>query len=220
LTSIVYGGDKFVAVGDGGSVLTSIDGEQWVIGSSVTSKPLLDVEYGNGRYVATGGGGAILTSRDGLQWQAQVSPATATLRSIVYGNQIFIAVGDAGVSVASIDGTNWMRHVLVTTPQESLSSIAYGSGKFIASSSASVWLADLGAGIVDAPALGQDRQFMFSVIGAIGQVYRVQATTALGAGDWSEIGSLTNIQLSMPFTAPKEDQRPYTFYRVLRATDE
>jgi len=51
-----------VAVGDGGTILTSPDGVSWTERDSGTSNWLWGVTYGNGTFVAVGDYGTILTS--------------------------------------------------------------------------------------------------------------------------------------------------------------
>jgi hypothetical protein len=53
-----------VAVGKGGTILTSPDGVSWTARASPTGNYLFGVTYGNGLFVAVGGG-TILTSRTG-----------------------------------------------------------------------------------------------------------------------------------------------------------
>ena len=59
---MAYGNSLFVAVGDGGVILTSPDGVNWTARVSGTYNSLFGVTYGNGTFVAVGDGGTILTS--------------------------------------------------------------------------------------------------------------------------------------------------------------
>jgi hypothetical protein len=70
---VTYGNGLFVAVGDGGAILTSPDGVTWTPRTSGTSNTLFGVTYGNGLFVAVGDGGAILTSPDGVNWTPRTS---------------------------------------------------------------------------------------------------------------------------------------------------
>jgi hypothetical protein len=72
LNGVTHGNGLFVAVGEGGTILTSRDGVSWTQRTSGDNL-LLGVTYGNGLFVAVGGGGAILTSRDGVSWTARTS---------------------------------------------------------------------------------------------------------------------------------------------------
>jgi hypothetical protein len=62
LNGVAYGNGLFVAVGDGGTILTSPDGVSWTQRTSGTSNQLNGVAYGNGLFVAVGWDGTILTS--------------------------------------------------------------------------------------------------------------------------------------------------------------
>jgi hypothetical protein len=62
LEGVAYGNGLFVAVGDGGTILTSRDGVSWTRRTSGTSNQLEGVAYGNGTFVAVGWYGTILTS--------------------------------------------------------------------------------------------------------------------------------------------------------------
>lgn len=66
LWGICYEGKQFVAVGEGGTILTSIDGATWTLQKSGTSTWLTAVCYANGLYVAVGDNGTILSSVDGV----------------------------------------------------------------------------------------------------------------------------------------------------------
>jgi hypothetical protein len=62
LYGVAYGNGLFVAVGDGGTILTSPNGVSWTEQASGTSNSLYGVAYGNGTFVAVGKDGTILTS--------------------------------------------------------------------------------------------------------------------------------------------------------------
>ena len=62
LEGVAYGNGRFVAVGNGGTILTSPDGVNWTRRTSGTRSWLGGVTYGNGTFVAVGEEGIILTS--------------------------------------------------------------------------------------------------------------------------------------------------------------
>ena len=95
---------RFITVGSGGGLLTSIDGIAWVSEQSGTDRWLDNITYGNGIFVIVGEDGTILTSPDFASWTAQ-SPVTASeLNSIIYTNNQFVAVGQTGTILTSPDG--------------------------------------------------------------------------------------------------------------------
>ena len=68
LQAVTYGNGTFVAVGEYGTILTSIDGKEWVRQDSGTKHFFSAATYGNGTFVVLGDGGTILTSKDGRAW--------------------------------------------------------------------------------------------------------------------------------------------------------
>jgi uncharacterized membrane protein len=98
LFGVTYGNGLFVAVGDGGVILTSPDGVSWTRRASGTSEWLRGVTYGNGLFVAVGLGGTILTSPDGVSWTRRTSGTGNPLIGVTYGNGLFVAVGEAAPS--------------------------------------------------------------------------------------------------------------------------
>ncbi|MCL2231128.1 MAG: hypothetical protein FWC01_08525 [Treponema sp.] len=121
INQIVWGKDKFVAVGQNGIIMNSPDGINWTIVAEETSgfnsgmNPGLDgLTWGNDVFVA-GGAGQIIYSFDGVTW-TPVEADQNVFRSgrtvygidnIVFGNNIFIAVGSR--MGKSSDGINWTR---------------------------------------------------------------------------------------------------------------
>lgn len=114
LMAVTYGGDRFVAVGYNGTVLTSVDGAEWL---QAVVDPLLDlnsVAYGNGRYVAAGAGssgGAVLVSVDGRSWTRQADLPAPTVVTVAFAGGLFgIATADdqgRTLFYTSADGTAW-----------------------------------------------------------------------------------------------------------------
>ena len=81
-------------MGDG-SVVTSVDGVDWVQRYSAVWS-LYGLTYGNGQFVAVGLGGTIVTSTDGATWVPRRSGTGTWFLGIAYGNGHFLAVGDNG----------------------------------------------------------------------------------------------------------------------------
>lgn len=73
---ITYGGNKFIAVAEGGvnsRSAYSTDGANWTVGSGVPNNSWQGVAYGEGKYVAvanSGTGNRVMTSSDGQSWQS------------------------------------------------------------------------------------------------------------------------------------------------------
>jgi photosystem II stability/assembly factor-like uncharacterized protein len=92
--------NRFVAVGDGGTVLTSTDANTWTVVPAFTTKNLRGVIFG-GRFVAVGEDGAIFTSSDGLTWETRSSGTTADLNAVAREVAGYTAVGEAGTNVST-----------------------------------------------------------------------------------------------------------------------
>ncbi|GFZ94672.1 hypothetical protein GCM10008018_46300 [Paenibacillus marchantiophytorum] len=148
VNSVVYGGNKFVAVGYNGVVLTSVDGVSWDNKSSGTTNNLSAITYGNGLYVAVGYTSTdyksfIMTSVDGSTWTPQVSNKDALLLDVTYANGVFVAVGgknglggfQSGTTLimTSSDGITWVATQGQGVGRDKqLSGITYGNGTFVA----------------------------------------------------------------------------------------
>ena len=72
---ITYGGDKFIAVAEGGvnsRSAYSTDGANWTLGSGAPNNSWQGVAYGAGKYVAvanSGTGNRVMTSANGQSWE-------------------------------------------------------------------------------------------------------------------------------------------------------
>jgi uncharacterized delta-60 repeat protein len=112
LWGVCYGGGQFVAVGTGGTILTSPGGNNWTQRSSGVDLWLVGVCYGNNTYVAVGDRGTILTSRDGITWLPRASGTLQRLNRVAFvplpdNGTRFAAVGEGGTVCTSLDSTVW-----------------------------------------------------------------------------------------------------------------
>ena len=115
-------GQRAVAVGNGGVILTSSNGGQsWAAQTSGTTNRFNGVSLsGDGqRAVAVGDGGVILTSSNGGQsWAAQTSGTTNALNGVSLSGdgQRAVAVGEGGVILTSSNGgQSWAAQTSGTT---------------------------------------------------------------------------------------------------------
>ena len=118
LRSLTHAGGTFVAVGDGGTIVSTIDGMNWTPQTSNSSNNLNGVTYG-GIYVAVGDSGTILTSGNGANWTPVLAAGISTntnLRQVASFGSLSVAVGDAGTIVTSKDGANWYAQTLSGLP--------------------------------------------------------------------------------------------------------
>jgi hypothetical protein len=148
-TSITYGDGRFIAVDAAeGDVMMSLNGLQW----SLIRQPLTGalsppagglhfsaVTYGNGNFVAFGsssGAGYVATSVYGYVWSLhQYSPAQS-ISTAAYGCGSFVAAGQASDStspfISSSTGAQWTSSDVATPVAALWTSIAYGTGRYVA----------------------------------------------------------------------------------------
>ncbi len=139
LNGIAWNSDIFVAVGTGGTILTSPDAEIWTQQNSGISSKLTDVVWSNNQFVAIGLGGTIVTSEDGIHWNSQVSGTTGTLNRVIWGNNEFVTVGTLvewpikhPIILTSVDGEVWEQHIsLDVLTNGTLYSVAWGNDQYM-----------------------------------------------------------------------------------------
>jgi photosystem II stability/assembly factor-like uncharacterized protein len=109
LNAIGYGAGRYVAIGDGGYITSSLDGDTWVgnTTASGTGQSLRGIAYANGRWIVVGAGGVIRTSTNGTTWTTVASGITTGLNALTTFGSTFIAIGDSGVILTSVDGLTW-----------------------------------------------------------------------------------------------------------------
>jgi len=137
LLSVTYGGGKFVAVGDAGTIVTSAEGTAWSLSASGTSAYLRGVTFGDGMFLAVGEGGTILTSSNGVDWTARDSGTTNDLCAATFGHDLFAVVGASGTITTSRDGVVWDARQPAVLSESTLTSIVYGQGTFLGGSTGS-----------------------------------------------------------------------------------
>ena len=107
LHAVTWTGERLVAVGDSGTILTSQDGAEWAGQASGTSLPLRDVSCSHGGVVAVGDSGVILRSDDGVTWSTTTSGMPHSLRTVGWTGERYVAAGDSGALLTSLDGVVW-----------------------------------------------------------------------------------------------------------------
>jgi len=130
ISSITHGGGRYVAVGQAGTILTSLDGKSWQEVDSGSIAWLQGVAHGSGVFVAVGYNGTILTSPNGQNWTGRGSPNLPCLRSVIYGGGLFVAVGGKGSVFTSADGIQWKLVSTGTTAR--LNSVAHDGACYVA----------------------------------------------------------------------------------------
>jgi len=133
LNGVAYGNGTYVAVGNNGVVMTSVDGASWTNHTSGITSNLKSVSYINDQFVAVGQGGSIIYSDDGASWTSATSNDTSELTSVAYGNGTYVAVGGFGKVLTSGDGASWTLNPNSPVIGNSiLYAITFGNGVFVA----------------------------------------------------------------------------------------
>ncbi|MCL1867420.1 MAG: putative Ig domain-containing protein [Paludibacter sp.] len=130
LSKVVWGKDKFVAVGSSGKMVYSSNGETWtaVTNSTFTSGDTINaIAWGNNTFVAGGSGGKMAYSSDGITWQAVTnSTFDDSIRDIKWGNDRFVAMARVDKTAYSMNGTSWTAGGTFGGTR-----MAWGSNKFV-----------------------------------------------------------------------------------------
>jgi len=144
-TGVLYGigwnGSRFVAVGE--RLLTSVDGQNWMVSATLSTCAFTRVAANGSMFVAVGGyygRGCIATSPDGLTWTertAAIESNNAVLSGVIWTDSAFVALGTAGLGrfgVASVfltsrDGVSWTRQLATN---QALIDVAWNGALFVA----------------------------------------------------------------------------------------
>lgn len=100
-TSLVWTGDRLIALMKAGKISTSTDGISWLEAKVPVSTGINAGIWTGGTLVAVGDGGAILTSKDGLAWTAQASGTGYDLNDVRMEDGLLVAVGNAHAVVTA-----------------------------------------------------------------------------------------------------------------------
>ncbi len=139
----VWAGDKFIAVGAFGLVLTSPDGSRWKKSATPTNNHLRSVAWTGSVYAAVGDTGVIITSKDAITWTSVNSGSWKHFKRVIWNGSLLVLVGDArdgkpintpGSVYTSVDGTTWTLRNQGTTAID-LKSVIWTGQKFVAAGS-------------------------------------------------------------------------------------
>lgn len=120
----------FYSVGNGTSVLRSVNGIDWTTVNAVLGTSLFSVTFGNGTYVAIGAGGRIVTSTNGTTWSGASlnnGASTESMYSINFANGLFVAVGNLGTIITSTTGLPGSYVLRTSGTTQNLHNIIYSS---------------------------------------------------------------------------------------------
>lgn len=137
IMGVAYGSNTFIAGGDNGMILKSIDCINWTIESSGISSGIRRGIYASGKFVfGTIDGKVIYSSGNGV-WQNTIVDSAAAINALVFANNHFTIVGQKtncwiANSSDSDPSTGWSSYNI--TESGGLRGLAYGNGKYIISS--------------------------------------------------------------------------------------
>lgn len=134
LTAVAFGQGRFVAVGGGGTIISSLDGTNWTLLPQATANSLANVAFLNNRFVAVGERGTILYSTTGTNWVIAISGVTNSLTAASFGGGSYLVVGHQGTVLRSNNAFTWSQQSGIANTLF-LNSVAYGAGTFVAISS-------------------------------------------------------------------------------------
>jgi len=205
---------QWVAVGAGGFIANSTDGNTWTPAATVTgvsgkggiTSSGRDVAYGKdnlgaGLWVAVGQGGVIAKSTDGNVWTPAATSTYGNVGGLTsgygvaygkdnLGGNLWVAVGDGGVIAKSTDGNVWTPAATVTgvSGKGGLTSgygVAYGKDNL----GAGLWVAVGDGGLIAKSTDGNTWTPAASKGGLANRGYGVAyGKDNLGAGLWVAVG--------------------------------
>ena len=108
LNSVAHNNGQWVAVGEGGQIITSTDdGVSWTLDNSTTDLNLYDVAY-FGQWIIVGDKGYVyLRDQDTSVWTRYNIGASDSLRNVAFINNVIYVVGARGTIATSLEGTKW-----------------------------------------------------------------------------------------------------------------
>ncbi len=92
LSVVMWADDRFIAVGDGGTVLASPDGVTWSALASGISDDLRSLTWTGKRLVAVSAEGRLLTSESGTSWTEQGTNLNKRMRQVAWTGKLLSAV--------------------------------------------------------------------------------------------------------------------------------
>ena len=112
LENVMWDGNRFIAVGVCGTIITSDEGTVWTRQNSGTCNYLNGITKRDEQIVVSGAAGNILTSSDGVTWTSK-TVCDCPIYSILWADNQFVAVGsgnyEEAVILTSPDGVSWNK---------------------------------------------------------------------------------------------------------------
>lgn len=101
----------FVAVGNSGNIIYSLDGNIWSRANSIpTTRNLNKIIWDSNRFVVVGNQGTVLTSVNGITgWQRITTNTTEDLHNLQYKYGFYTALNSLGELLFSFDLSHWVK---------------------------------------------------------------------------------------------------------------
>ncbi|ULQ54913.1 hypothetical protein KJS94_09710 [Flavihumibacter rivuli] len=138
LNKAIWANNLFVAIGEGGRIMTSPNGEIWTDRESKTNANLRSICWSGNQFIAVGPGPTIISSPNGIDWNVRKQENTSMkhLSGVCWTGSQFIAVGGQyttlahGLIMTSADGINWNEQPPIILRGE-LKSVAWSGNKAV-----------------------------------------------------------------------------------------
>ena len=115
LQDVAFLGDKYIAVGNNATILTSnVDGSAWEAqdaGPVPGATSFNAVAASDDRIVVVGSNGTVVTSVDAQNWEQQLPVGNNNLNDITWDGSRFTVVGSNDTVFTSPDGLTWTAHI-------------------------------------------------------------------------------------------------------------
>ena len=138
LYDVVWSGNAFIAVGDAGTILTSVDGIAWVARDSTTDATLYAVSAYGSDVVAVGDEIILLSANHGQSWIVKDTPDAITLYAAAVNPSQFVVGGvrygttSGFISISEDRGDTWQAVEGWPGENYALIDLAYADGLFVA----------------------------------------------------------------------------------------
>ena len=138
LNDVVWNGSQFVAVGDGGVILSSSDGVDWASQLSGTNENLNAITWDGSQYLVAGDAATILRSADGKDWvTVHAGLDNIWLEAVASSGTRIVAAGqvfgpNTSYMLTSVDGVNWAENAALVQNGTSIYDIAWSGQQFVA----------------------------------------------------------------------------------------
>lgn len=138
LSAVHHANGLWVAVGSGGTIVTSADGANWTHQESGTDQYLSGVHHAGAMWLVVGAKGTIRSLADGQNWTRQPSAMKAQPLDVHYANGLWVVVGEdyqgewppGGILLTSADGHSWQPRY--RDPVRALRKVHHAQGLWLA----------------------------------------------------------------------------------------